>query len=136
MVYLIQGFFFQNRQWLGLGMSAKGEGVVALFHRGMCRDMFAGIVWEDAAGELVGEMTDRCGKSEISKIALTPDWFRFEKNYDDRIGQPILYTLERWGGVYVGEYSGASTGRGGATCLITEVIETSPLLFSPDLSRK
>jgi hypothetical protein len=135
MLYLIQGFFFQARSWIGIGMSSEGEGTVALFRSAMCRDMFSGIIWEDeVTGELVGEMTDRCGRSEISKVALSPDHFSFEKNYVDRVNHPIRYSLRRDGTWYIGEYTGEFTGRGGATCSVMEVLESSSLLYPPDLS--
>jgi len=132
MVYLIQGFFFQNRQWLGLDMSTEGEGVIAVVRQGLCRNLFSGVMFPDTLGGLIGEMNDRCGESELSKVVISSNSFQFEKNYKERVNRPISYSFRRKGLLWIGEYSGETVGRGGATCITTEVSDNN-LFYPPDI---
>jgi hypothetical protein len=119
-VYLLQGFFFQNREWLGIAM-APIDGAVAVIRRGLCRDMFAGLIWRENDSDLwgwVGEMTDQFGAATLGNIEINPEELRFTKHYLARPG-PIDYAFRRDGDLWVGGFNGEVVGEGGATCVLT-----------------
>lgn len=131
--FLIQGFFFQDRQWLELGMGRHGEGVVALIKGALCRSLFSGVIYADNNRfcSLVGVMYDQYGESALSEVQLGETKFTFVKKYLNR-QSTINYQFEREGAIWVGCYSGETVGVGGAKCLLTE----APLdLFEPSPPR-
>ena len=122
--YLIQGFFFQQRQGLGVAMR-PGEGAVAVVRRALYRDMFAGMFYRDPESVmegLSGEMTDRFGRSQIHHAQITDSLFSFTKHYASG-GHAIYYRFSREGAIWVGNFSGEAAGRGQATCVTTLVSE-------------
>jgi hypothetical protein len=131
MPYLIQGLFFQNRQWLGLGYK-PADGVVAVIRNGLCQFMYAGAIWQDPAhvmGGLTGHMLDTFGNSILSDIYIDDGVIRFKKKYDSR-PDTIQYVFEKKdGNSWVGEYTGSAVGKGISRCVLTEV---SDEFFLPD----
>ena len=124
-VYLIQGFFFQHQEWLGLGMSSEGEGVITVIKSGLCRFMYSGVIYPDernALGGFAGQMSDHFGDSQLSNVAVLPEEVRFVKKYDHR-DDLIDYKFTKQNGLWVGGYSRSAVGQGGAKCVITEVSE-------------
>jgi hypothetical protein len=134
-IFLIQGFFFQNYQWLGLGMGSQGEGVISTLNEGLCRFMFSGVLYPDrynALDELIGHMKDHYGQSAISKAILLPEDLEFIKKYDGHSDE-IKYKFRKHNGLWIGGYSGSDVGKGGAKCILTEVPED--LLQPPTFER-
>lgn len=131
MPFLIQGIFFQNQQWLGLGVR-QIEGVIAVVHSGLCQFIYAGVMWQDpehVMGGLTGHMQDACGNSALSDIYVSEFEVRFTKKYERR-KDVIRYTFKvRDGQTWVGEYEGEACGKGISRCLITEVGEE---FFQPE----
>lgn len=127
MLRLIQGFFFQNRSWLGTGMQ-DGD-VVGVIKSGLCRFMFSGIIFPDpdTPSALAGVMVDDFGDSVLTQVVILPDSFSFTKKYERR-PDLIHYAFRKEGSLWVGGYTGSATGRGGAKCIITEVPKD---LFTP-----
>jgi hypothetical protein len=125
MPFLIQGLFFQDRQWLGVG-NRPGDGVVAIFHSGLCRHMFAGAVWQDperVQGVLTGTMHDAFGDSILTDIRIDESEVSYSKMYLRRGGGNFIhYTFRKRKGLeWVGEFNGVDCGNGISTCLVTEV---------------
>ncbi len=120
--YLIQGFFFQQRQFLGLSMKPI-DGAVAVVREGLFRDMFAGMIWrEGCLGVWTGSLIDPVGDSKISKIRLTPNSFSFTKKYDghpDTIHYEFEWETDHWAGGFRGEH----VGTGSAVCALTPTPE-------------
>ncbi|HOX60458.1 MAG TPA: hypothetical protein PLV72_00435 [Candidatus Magasanikbacteria bacterium] len=122
--FLIQGFFFQFRMGLDAELDEHGE-AVAVVHSGLCRFMFAGIIFPDEEGSLggmVGEMNDDWGYSLLSDVRISSDVVSFTKRYEDR-DDVIHYKFRREGSLWTGEFEGSFVGRGGAKCMITEAPE-------------
>ena len=132
-VYLIQGYFFQNRQSLGLGYQS-GEGVVAMVHRGMCRDMFAGVIYADPEllDDLSGTMQDAVGTSRLTNIFFDGKNLDYTKRYDGR-RDDIEYTYRLEDGLWIGSFIGEHVGQGEATCMLTVAQER--LFDCPDPMR-
>lgn len=129
-VYLIQGFFFQHQEWLGLGMSSEGEDVVVVVNSGLCRFMYSGVIYPDehnVLGEFAGQMSDHFGDSLLSQVVVLSEEVRFVKKYNSR-DDLIDYNFTKQNGLWVGGYSGPVVGQGGAKCVITEISED---LFRP-----
>lgn len=125
-VYLIQGFFFQNQQWLGIGVGSEGEWPAAVIRSGLCQFMYSGVIFPEQ-GELAGHMSDHFGESMLFKVQISPNEVGFSKKYERR--QDIVdYKFSLQNGLWVGGYSGPTVGKGGAKCVITEVSEH---LFTP-----
>lgn len=124
MASLIQGFFFQFKMGLGTGFDESGE-ERAIVHGGLCRFMFAGIIFPDresSLGGMVGEMNDDWGYSLLSDVRISADEVSFVKRYEDR-DDVIRYKFRREGSLWTGEFEGSFVGRGGAKCMITEAPE-------------
>jgi hypothetical protein len=127
MSYLIQGLFFQDRIEFVIGYR-RGTGETAVMNRVLGNYMFAGAFWHSGP-ELVGFIQDAFGLADISNIRIGENEIAYRKVYDGR-GDPIDYRFtKREGALWAGEYSGRLTGKGIATCLITEVPES---FFSPE----
>ncbi|MFA5358529.1 MAG: hypothetical protein WC310_01750 [Patescibacteria group bacterium] len=122
-VYLIQGFFFQDQERLGLAMSSEAKGAVAVVNSGLCRFMYAGVIYpaeNETANEYVGQMFDHFGDAALSDIKLSADQLEFVKKYNHR-NDLIDYIFLKRNGIWVGSYSGSVVGQGSAKCVITEV---------------
>ncbi|MDD2758170.1 MAG: hypothetical protein PHD72_02225 [Patescibacteria group bacterium] len=119
--YLIQGFFFQERLWLGPEGSEGGFGEVVIFSKGLCRFMYAGVIYPDRGrpSALVGDMVDCFGESVLSDVSISSDEVCFIKKYVHR-ADLINYKFGRQGNLWVGGYSGTAVGGDVATCIITE----------------
>lgn len=121
MIFLIQGCFFQNQTWLGIGMST--EGCVATLERGLIWDMYAGIIRPNPnfPPQLIGGMVDHYGESTLSDVEVSNIQVGFVKKYDRR-QDTIRYLFKvKDGNTWVGEYSGEAVGRGLSRCIITQV---------------
>jgi hypothetical protein len=133
-VRLIQGFFWQHREWIETGMDQMGD-VAAMVASGRCRFMFAGTIFP-ASGNvldtLVGDMTDDFGRSTLSEVILMPREVTFVKKYDDRPAV-INYRFVRDGGIWIGEFAGGEVRLGKARCVITEVPD---IFFRPSWERE
>ncbi|MDD2785603.1 MAG: hypothetical protein PHS79_01765 [Patescibacteria group bacterium] len=132
MARLIHGFFFQNREWLSVAHRSEVEGGVGVvIHEGLCRYMYSGVIYPNphSEQELIGEMFDHFGESELFDVKITQEDAEFAKKYDNR-NDIIRYKFRRVGDLWVGEYSSPATGRGGAKCTITEAPDS--LFLPPD----
>ncbi len=123
-MYLIQGVFFQNQQWLGTRM-VPIEGMVAVIEKGLLYSMFTGTIYEDSRnpGQLTGGLVDHYGNSDLSDVELTDTELRFTKKYQRRADQ-IEYVFRQndsfgWIGTYVGPVVGSGVSR----CVLTRVGE-------------
>ena len=116
--YLVQGFFFQLCQYVGLA-TRPIVGTVAVVREGVFRDMYSGMIWrEGCLGEWVGSLSDPVGDSQLSKIRLTPDSLSFNKQYEghpDTIRYQFDWESDHWSGGFQGE----RVGNGTAVCLLT-----------------
>jgi len=133
-IYLIQGFFFQDHQWLKLGYDHSGE-MSVFVQEGLGRFMFSGVMYPDensVMGDLAGQMVDQIGDSMLTEGRILPDQVKFVKSYL-RIPGEIRYEFEKQGDIWIGRYSGERSGEGGATCIITEVTEE---IFRPPADPK
>ncbi len=123
MIRLIQGVFFQNQEWVGLGMR-PGDGVVTVMHSGLCQFVYGGVIWQDpknALGALIGHMQDSFGQALLSDIYASDHTLRFVKQYRDR-DDTIQYTFEKKDDLgWIGEYAGKEVGTGISRCVVTEV---------------
>lgn len=118
--YMVQGFFFQEGESLGIAMKPI-EGAVAVIRRGMARSMFSGLIWQDDfLDELTGEMSDPFGSSALEDVTLTDSEFTFVKKYERRTDS-IFYRFHPEGDFWVGKYTGERVGRGNANCILTPV---------------
>lgn len=120
MVHLIQGFFFQNFQSLGIAFGPDGS--MTVVRGGLYRFMFAGAIFSETIHStiLVGEMNDCFGESHLFNVVITKDELTFEKKYEHRRDY-INYKFQREGNIWVGGYEGLAVGIGGAKCITTEV---------------
>src|SRR3989344_897816 len=125
MIYLIQGFFFSESLYPGVGYDESGARV---FLQGVTlRSMFSGMIGTPEQNDsvtLVGRMTDHYGESILTCVQLETDSFCFTKLYEHR-KDSIQYQLKKCtGGVWEGIYRGKATGSGRARCIITPVHES------------
>ncbi len=130
MARLIQGFFFQNQHWLSIAHRSEVEGGVGVvINEGLCRCMYSGVIFPNPHNEqeLIGEMFDHFGESELFDVKITQEEAQFAKKYDNR-NDIIYYKFRREGELWVGGYSGSATGSGGAKCTIVEAPDS---LFLP-----
>ncbi len=131
MVHLIQGFFFQNQNWLSIAHRSEVEGGVGVvINEGLCRFMYSGVIFPDPCNEqeLIGEMFDHFGESKLFDVKITQVEVEFAKKYDNR-KDIIYYKFRREDELWVGEYYGLTTGKGGAKCTIVEAPDS--LFFPP-----
>lgn len=130
MACLIQGFFFQIQHWLGIAHRSEAEGGVGVvINEGLCRYMYSGVIFPNPHNEheLIGEMFDHFGESKLFDVKITEEEVSFAKKYDNR-SDIIYYKFWREGELWIGEYSGSATGKGGAKCTIVEAPDS---LFLP-----
>ena len=124
MLYLIQGFFFQEGSQLGIG---DDDGDLRVFIRdAMLYTMFSGIIGPDPGNpeKFIGSMTDRYGESQLKVTLLDADIFSFTKIYARR-DDSIYYGFEKYpNGIWVGKYHGKMVGVGKAHCVLTIVPKT------------
>lgn len=121
-MFLIQGCFFQNQEWLGL-RTEPIEGTVCVIEKGLIWDMFAGIIRHNPnfPPQLIGGMLDHYGESILSDIEINDIQVRFTKRYERRSDE-ILYSFKvKEGNTWAGKYSGEAVGKGLSRCVITEV---------------
>ena len=122
-MFLIQGVFFQNQEWLGTRM-VPIEGMVAVIERGLIYDMYAGIIRVDPENpwRFVGGMNDHYGESTLSDIVFVDGVeLSFSKKYNRRQDK-IHYSFKvKDGNTWAGEYSGEIVGKGLSRCIVTEV---------------
>jgi len=121
-MFLIQGVFFQNQEWLGTRMMPI-DGMVAVIERGLVFDMYAGVIRQnpDFPPQLLGGMFDHYGESVLSDIEVNGIQVRFKKQYIHRRDEISYVFKVKDGDTWVGEYSGEEVGNGLSRCLITEV---------------
>ncbi len=118
---LIQGMFFQERQFLGI--SNEGGDARAVVSSGVARCMYSGIIFprpDPGRPEAVGCMMDHYGDSEILDFVMRKDEMVFMKKYIKR-GDLIEYNFKLVGPLWVGGYEGDAVGKGFSNCIITEV---------------
>lgn len=123
MIFLIQGFFFQNHTSLRIIHRAEVEGGIgAGIMNAMWRTMFSGVIYPDSIkpSKLIGEMFDRYGESTLVNVKIGPEKMSFGKRYNHR-NYNIRYKFERVGNIWVGGFSHERTGKGDAKCIITEI---------------
>lgn len=121
--WLIQGFFFQERMFLGVKHRAESEGGVGVFMQpGIMSHMWSGVIWTTEDDKLTGELLDDFGDSVLTNIEITDDKLSFTKRYHQR-GDDIQYTFAKVRKHWVGEYSGDAVGKGTARCILTEPSE-------------
>lgn len=128
-VRLIQGFFWQQWALPEVGTDRMGD-VAVVVKSGMCRFMFAGIIFPDPTNvldDLTGEMHDDFGYSRLSEVIILPREVSFIKLYDGR-PDGVNYKFLWDGSIWVGEFSGAKVSPGKARCIITKVPDG---LFGP-----
>ena len=122
-MFLIQGVFFQNQEWLGTQM-VPIDGMVVVIERGLIYGMYAGIIRVDPKNSrrLIGGMNDHWGESVLSGIVFVDGIkLSFLKKYDHR-EDTILYSFKAKDGItWIGEYEGEIVGKGLSRCIITEV---------------
>jgi hypothetical protein len=125
---MVQGFFFQERQHLGIGYR-PGDGAIAVVSQALMRDMFSGVFGPaaDFRQGWVGWMMDPAGSSTLSNVSLSDTEFRFDKRYDHR-DFDIHYEFRREGDLWIGQYYSDAVGSGAANCIVTPVSER---VFSP-----
>ena len=122
-MYLIQGFFFQERP--SLGLSALGGDLHAVFLHGLVRSLFSGVIGPDNCGEgiLVGRLVDPLGESIVDDVHLTETALTFNKKYDGRPDVVRYAFTKQADGTWVGTYDGEETGNGFARCILVPVSE-------------
>lgn len=130
--YLIQGFFFQNQQFLGVEHFSEAEGGArAVIQKAVMRSMFSGIIFPkpDSMTGFSGLMQDHFGNSNLMHVIMDIDLkiVKFVKQYEHR-PDVINYELTYDGKLWVGKYEGDAVGTGPVKCCITEVPES---LFLP-----
>lgn len=119
-LYMLQGFFFQERTLLGLDMRSI-DGAVAVVRCTQLRNMFAGAIGFDGSSfDWTGTMTDVYGVSTLDRINLHGFSLTFDKTYDGR-DDPIHYSFHKRDGLWVGGYNGELVGSGYANCILTPV---------------
>jgi hypothetical protein len=132
-MYFIQGVFYQNSE--GLDVACKpGEGMVAVIRKALYQYTYAGFIWkekENLMGELVGDMQDYYGLSNLSTIHVSDRQISFIKKYHDRKDWISYVFTKKDGNTWVGQYDGSETGKGVTRCILTEVNEDffDPLLI-------
>lgn len=123
MYYLLQGSYFQNKEWLDIACVPL-EGNVAVVRRGLIHAMYAGAVWPDperALGALTGCMLDANGTARLFDVHISPREVHFKKQYERR-DYILTYAFNtQQNGVWLGTYSGTIVGRGISSCIVTAV---------------
>lgn len=122
--YLVQGFYFQQRQLFRLGMK-PGVGEAVVVDSALCRSMFSGVVWrEDDWDEWQGFLSDPAGVSTLSSIELAPNKFSFEKQYEHRDDSiRYLFAAADTDQFWTGGYYGDAVGAGYANCIVTPLFD-------------
>jgi len=132
-IHLIQGFFFQKRQWLSPAQ-VPIIGATVMVNSALCRDMFSGIIFPDEQnilGGYMGLLTDIWGESTISEVIIWPEQkMSFVKKYDKR-EDLINYDFEFKNGLWVGKFSGSFVGEGIAKCILTTLTDEQLDLLDP-----
>lgn len=118
-VYLVQGFYFQERESFGVEIVAI-DGAIPVIREEMVRCMFAGVIWwDEEIGMWLGNLLDSIGPSELEDIDVGGPVLYFEKNYTDGISGCITYQFTQApGGFWVGGYTGERVGSGDANCVL------------------
>ena len=142
-MYLVQGFFVQQRAGLTLGFGFDPEiqdsGPHVMVRSVIMPYMFAGAFWKSkgVVDEWRGAMADVVGESQITDIWIDTTTMRFAKTYEKYRDQPnpsISYTFEKdvatntWAGRWVFQKHPDLFGT--ARCILTEVDEA---LFQSDI---
>jgi hypothetical protein len=128
-IYLIQGFFFQNKKVMGVGMGREGSH--CFFEEGLYKTMYAGILYPDPGDpqELIGEMMDEYGKSILVSGFVCDDLVEFIKQYEGRKDfVKYEFTKKSTEKSWTGFYQGPLVGKNYANCVLTEISEE---LFIP-----
>ncbi len=124
-IYLIQGVFFQSKQFLGIGFDELiGERVFST--DGIFHTVFMGVINFD---ENFGQMNDVYGNSSLRVLNISGSGFSFQKEYDDRRRKDIItytFVFDEAGKDYKGIWSLRleDFSDGGVTrCVLTEIDE-------------
>lgn len=122
--FLIQGVFWQKRQWLDTALEPI-EGYVAVIKTGVVEFMYQGAVCaspESLLGEMSGSTTDHFGRSQITKFVMEQSRLSFVKQYGDKpYGIAYVFPVKK-GNIWEGYYEGPSNvGCGLTRCVVTEV---------------
>lgn len=120
MAYLIQGFFYQKHSWLDIAHRSETEGGAGVVIRGgLCRFMYSGVIFPnfEEPDQLIGEMLDHFGESELLGVKITQEDVSFTKKYLQR-SDYINYVFRKEGELWVGEYFGSAVGRGDSKCIV------------------
>ena len=122
MIFLIQGVFFQNQEWLGTRM-VPVEGMVAVIEKGLIWDMYAGVIRPNPnfPGQLIGGMKDHYGESILSDIEVSDIQVKFTKKYNRRDDKIEYLFKVKDGNTWAGEYHGDVVGQGLSRCIVTEM---------------
>lgn len=126
--YLIQGFFFQDHMFFGVGYRSPDGAVATVNVAKNAQFMFAGSIWTEPSldSKLVGHMVDEFGHAEIGDIKISDQALKFSKRYETTRGlrkrPPIFYVFDRKDGEsWIGTYEGKDAGKGIARCMLTSV---------------
>lgn len=119
--YLVNGFYFQDREFPRIGMDPS-FGEVVLIDQGLFRCMYSGIIQRNDAEEWQGFLQDVVGQSTLSWIHFDSVGLSFTKQYDLRHRpDSIEYRFEPVGDYWAGSYCGEWVGSGYANCILTPV---------------
>ena len=133
-MYFIQGCFCQ----LTIDPIMRKDGTYAL--RAAASLVFAGRIWKEPDGHLVGDMIDRLGQSDLYDIEMFDTEFRFAKRYRNRrypdssgLSDPHYHlrkseTDNTWTGEY--DIPVILNAAGPVRCILTEIDDA---LFESDL---
>lgn len=125
MIYLIQGFFFSESLYPGIGYDESGAKV--FLQEVTLRSMFSGVIGpqeQNNPADLIGRMTDHYGNSILTCIQIENDSLFFTKLYEHR-KDSIQYQFKKCAdGTWEGIYRGKASGSGRARCILTPVSES------------
>jgi hypothetical protein len=120
---LIQGVFFQDRQFLTTAYLPK-ESLCPVVGHSRFYSMFAGSLWIDPKepSQLIGGLMDEFGDSLLSSVEMSKQSLRFKKKYLRReyVIDYDFVALE--GGIWEGKWKSIpSIGEGTARCILTQI---------------
>lgn len=130
MIYLIQGFFFQDNRWLDLAYVNFNP--ILVTRGALIRSLYYGAFGPNPENgeELVGVTKDEYGEAELSDIKISENQLSFTKKYNHR-DDLIFYAFQKQpNGTWEGKYQGDKVGEGETHCVLTQVTED---FFTPKL---
>jgi hypothetical protein len=123
MVYLIQGFWFEDG--FHLYNAFDYSRVDPALNMQIAKSKYSGVIYPDYCGKLIGEMTDITGESILFRITISPNQLDFKKRYKrekDRENY-FSYSFRKIDNWWTGGYTKRTGENGLSNCVLIQVSE-------------